>query len=186
MFRHRRRVFGRKTRRRIASVSLLLVLALFGVFAGRAIQDELSPRLTFSPTSSAYAAGQSASAVEASLVAQVTKDLPLLEDLWGVGGGPTIGVRYVEAPRGIRAGMPLRVSVHGDQLDGQPLAGGLVEVSWQLGDAQYRDVTYTDERGNVDVSRDLDPACEGKPCVVGVRVYKGSLRSLAYTKFVAE
>ena len=91
----------------------------------------------------------------------------MLEDLWGVGGGPAIGVRYVEAPRGIRAGMPLRVSIHGDQLDGKPFVGGLVEISWQLGDKQYRDVTYTDERGNVDVSRDLDPECEGKPCMRG-------------------
>jgi hypothetical protein len=183
MFRHRQRVFRRKTRRRIASVSLLAVLALFGAFAGRAIQEELSPRLTFAPTATAYAADQHPSAVEASAVAQVTQDLPMLEDLWGVGGGPALGVRYVEAPRGIRAGMPLRVSIHGDQLDGKPFVGGLVEISWRLGDAVYRDVTYTDQRGNVDVSRDLDPSCEGKPCMVGVRMYKGTLQSLAYTKF---
>jgi hypothetical protein len=183
MFRHRQRVFGRKTRRRIASVSILAVLALFGAFAGRAIQEELSPRLTFAPTTTAYAADQHPSAVEASAVAQVTQDLPMLEDLWGVGGGPALGVRYVEAPRGIRAGMPLRVSIHGDQLDGKPFAGGLVEISWKLGDAVYRDVTYTDQRGNVDVSREVDPGCEGQPCMVGVRMYKGTLQSLAYTKF---
>ncbi len=183
MFRHRHRVFGRKTRRRIASVSLFAVVVILGVVAGRAIHDEFTPRLTFAPAASAYAVDSHPSAVEASAVAQVTQDLPLLESLWGVGGGPALGVLYVVAPRGIRAGTPLRVSIHADQLDGKPLGDGLVEVSWQLGDAQYRDVTYTDERGNVELSREIDPACEGKPCVVGVRLYKGSLQGLAYTKF---
>ena len=183
MFRHRRMVSGRKTRRRIARVSLLVVLALLGMFASRAIQGELTPRLTFSPTTVAYADHPDMAALQASITARVSSDLPLLEDLWDVGGGPALGVRYVEAPPGIRAGAPLRVSVHGDQPDGQPMGGALVEISWRLGDARYRDVTFTDARGNVDVSRRIDEDSRKKLCVVAVRMYEGGLQSMAYTTF---
>jgi hypothetical protein len=183
MFRNRQRVFGRKTRRRIARVTLLLALAFAGSFAGRAIQGELSPRLTFSPTTTAYAADSSAAAVKASINARVNRDLPLLEDLWSVGGGPGFRVSYVEAPRGIRAGLPLRVAVHADRPDGRPVVGAVVEVSWQLGGARYRDVTYTDVRGTVNVSREVDKDARGKPCVVAVRLYKAGLLSMAYTTF---
>jgi hypothetical protein len=185
MFRHRQRLFGRKARRRVARVSFLVVLALLGTVAGRAIQDELEPQLTFSPTASAFALDPSTPTVDASTTAMVGHDLPELEELWGVGGGPAYGVRYVEAPTTIRAGAPLRVSVHGTRLDGFPFAGALVEVTWKLGDAIYRDVTYTDGRGDVEVNRQLDAACKGKPCVVGVRMYQDNLQALAYTKFTA-
>jgi hypothetical protein len=183
MFRHRQRVFGRKTRRRIARVSLLVLLAFLGAMVGRAMQDEFSPRLDFSPTTTAYALNPLPGSADASTTARVTRDLPMLEALWNVGGGPALGVRYVEAPRNIRAGAPLRVSVHGERLDGHPLVGALVEISWRLGSANYRDVTFTDNRGNVDVSREIDAEAKGELCVVGVRLYKGGLQSMAYTTF---
>lgn len=162
---------------------LLLALVLTGTFAGRAIQDELSPRLSFSPMTTAYAADHVVSATEASITARVDRDLPLLEDLWSVGGGPAFRVSYVEAPRGIRAGLPLRVAVHADRLDGQPFVGAVVEISWRLGDARYRDVTFTDVHGNVTVSREIGKENRGKQCVVAVRMYKGGLQSMAYTTF---
>lgn len=183
MFRNRQRLSGRKARRRLARVSLLLVLATMSTFAARAIQGELSPRLTFSPTTAAYAVGTPVAAVEASITARVNRDLPLLQDLWSVGGGPGFRVSYVEAPRGIRAGAPLRVAVHADRQDGQPVVGAVVEISWQLGASRYRDVTYTDVNGTVNVSRDIDKDVKGQKCVVAVRMYKGGLQSMAYTTF---
>jgi len=183
MIRHRRRWFGRKARARAARVGLLVALALLGAASGSAIQQRTAPRLAFAPTMTAYAAVPSVESVEASLTAQVTKDLPLLEDLWGMGGGSGARVHYAEAPKVVKAGEPLRVSVHGVWPDGHPFAGALVELTWKLGEARYRDVAYTDARGNVEMARVLDSECEGKACVVAVRMRKDGLQALAYTVF---
>lgn len=183
MFRHRHRLFGRRSRRRFARVTLILVLALASAVAARSFKDEFAPRLSFSGATAAYAANPGMPAVEASITARVNQDLPLLEDLWDVGGGPAAGVTYVEAPKGIRAGAPLRVSVHGDRPDGWPLVGALVEVSWRLGANRYRDVAFTDARGNVTVTRDIPTDCRNQRCVVAVRIYKSGLRSMAYSTF---
>jgi hypothetical protein len=185
MFRHRQRWFRRKTRRRIASVSVLVALAVMGAFAGRAIQDEMAPRLAFSPAVSAFADNSATRAADASLTAAVTRDLSVLQDFWDATGGPKMRVRYVDPPPRIRAGAPLRVSVHARELNGSPSVGALVEVSWKLGEGFYRDVTYTDNRGNVDVERRIDKSCKGKQCIVGVRIYQGSQQGLAYSKFTA-
>lgn len=184
MFRNRQRVFGRRSRQRLARVTLLLVLALVSAVAGRSLQDEFAPRLSFAGATAAYAADPAMPSVDASVIARVNQDLPLLEDLWDVGGGPSVGVTYVEAPKGIRAGAPLRVSVHADRADGWPLVGALVEVSWRLGSSSYRDVRFTDARGNVTLTRDIPVDCRDQRCVVAVRIYKSGLRSMAYSTFV--
>jgi len=185
MVRHRQRLLGRKARARVALVSVVLMLAALGAIAGRAIQDELVPRLTFS-TGTAYAAayGTDAAAIEASVTARINADLPLLQELWGVSGGPTTGIRYVEAPRGIRVGDSLPVRVHATLPDGKPFVGALVEVSWEFGDAIYRDVTYTDSHGSVDVTRRVDWAARNKRCIVAVRAYGGDMQSMGYAIFV--
>lgn len=183
MFRHRQRAFGRKNRARITRVAFLLVLALMGALAGRAIQDELSPRLRFSPPTAAYGVGPWGAAAEASAAARVSRDLATLEDLWGVGGGPVVGVHYIEPPRTIRAGAPLRVAVRGTKPNGQPFAAAFVEVSWKFGSTRYRDVTQTDSSGRVEVTRDVDDESRGKQCVVAVRMYRDELQGMAYTTF---
>lgn len=185
LFPDRQRAFGRRSRRRLAVAVLLISLVLITVYAGSRIQEQLVQRLVITPTSTTTGAGPFPSGASAEANARIQRDLPMLEDLWGWGGGQSASVWYVEAPKGITAGEPLLVTVRGLQLDGHPFDDALVEISWRLGDATYRDVTYTDRYGNAEVNRELDPGCKGRECIVAVRMSRDDLQGLAYSTFVA-
>jgi len=184
MFDNRQRLFERRARAHATRAFILIALVALGGLAGRGIQAQFAPRLAFAPEMVAYAIDSATQAMEASITAMVNRDFPLLEEMWGVGGASGQGIGYVEPPRGVRAGGPLRVSVHGTRQDGTPFSGALVELTWQLTGSRYHDVTFTDSRGNVDVSRQVGSECKGKQCVVAVRMCKDGLQALAYTTFV--
>ena len=185
MFPHPQRAFGRKSRRRLALVVLTTVLVLLGASAGLGVRERYAQRLVITPTSVASAADPIPEKTDVEAIARAKRDLPMLEEMWGYGGGQTANIWYVNAPSDIRAGEPLLVTVKGLQVDGHPFDDALVEITWRLGEATYRDVTFTDRYGNAEVNRQLDPGCRGKECVVAVRMYKDDMQGLAYSTFTA-
>ena len=184
MILHQDSVFTRKTRRVLVRVSAGVVFVALGALLGWTLWSGSPARLTFSPASTAFAAAPDGTSVDASLTARVIRDYPLLEDLWGVGTGYHAGIHYIDAPGDIKAGEPLVVSVHGKLPDGRPFANATVEISWELGDARYRDMTFTDAQGNVDLTRRIDEASRGKVCIVAVRMSTEDMQSLGYAMLV--
>ncbi|NTU72296.1 MAG: hypothetical protein HGB10_10845 [Coriobacteriia bacterium] len=184
MFGIRRFLRSRRGRARPATLILVLLVTPAALFAVRAFREGLIPRITLEPTYTAAAAEHAGISFEDSETARLSRDMGRLEDVWGVAGGSPVGVRHVEAPGDIRAGKPLMVSIHGDHRNGDPFAGALVEVSWEFGDERFRDVTYTDNRGVVDVRRDVPEQVRGKQCLVAVRMSRDGLQSLAYAMFI--
>jgi hypothetical protein len=176
---------SRVRRRALRRTFLLILLMCLGALASIAVERAQQSALVFQTTGSAYASPAADPAAEASATARLSEDLPLLMDLWGVAGGPPSNISYLEAPEGIRAGQALRVEVRGFTEDGKPFSGALVEVSWDLGGARYKDFTYTSESGTADVTRRLDKSCQGKRCIVAVRIYRDDLQGMAYSTFVA-
>jgi hypothetical protein len=184
MTRHRQMAFVRRVRRLLVRGGWLVVVsACLGAFVLVASERLNAPTLVLPTTTLALAVSPADASMEASITARVQQDLPMLEDLWSVGGGPAAGVHYVEAPEGIKAGKRLHVDIRAVTTDGRPFAGAFVEVLWKLGSARYRDVTYTDDNGVTALNRVIDPACEGTRCVVAVRMFKDDLQGLAYSTF---
>lgn len=159
-----------------------VVCGFFGVLIAGGIHRNSVPTLTVGVTSAAYGLDGPAASVQPT----DSPDLPLLLDLWGVGGGPSLPLQTIEPPDGIRAGALLAVDVICVDPMHQPLTSATVELDWLVGEQRFHDVEYTDKGGRVSFARVLGRDAKGQRCIVSVRVHKDDLQSFAYSVFTPE
>lgn len=132
------------------------------------------------------AAAYGADGAPASEATTGSPDLPVLLDMWGVGGGPAVPLLNVEPPDGIKAGAPLAVDIKCVDTLHQPLVGATVLLDWLLGEQRFHDVGYTNNTGRVSFLRSIPKEAKDQRCIVSVRVHEDDMSSFAYSVFIPQ
>jgi hypothetical protein len=93
-------------------------------------------------------------------------------------------VQNVVAPPGIQSGEPLEIDIRALDSSGHDLPNALVEVTWLLPEGQFQDTCRPNLFGVAAVKRTLGKSCQGRRCVVAVRVTQdGQWMGAAYSAF---